>query len=188
MPYGSPTGWLARHGEVHNPSRVLYGRLPRMQLSPEGRRQAQALADFLGPRPLAAIYSSPMLRARRTAGTPAHPRERHGHPPASTWPISTTIAPIAPSITQHHSRHSSHPRHSPTFASTSLELAARVYHSAANEEASSRATFSIEPRTHPSPGGAILKESKRSAGDSSIDHNQSSRVAPGGGDVTAAHS
>jgi broad specificity phosphatase PhoE len=38
-----------------------------MRLSPEGRRQAQALADFLAPRPLAAIYSSPMLRARRTA-------------------------------------------------------------------------------------------------------------------------
>jgi broad specificity phosphatase PhoE len=62
------TVWLARHGEVHNPGQVLYGRLPRMQLSPEGRRQAGALADFLGPRPLAAIYSSPMLRARRTAG------------------------------------------------------------------------------------------------------------------------
>ena len=61
------TVWLARHGEVHNPARVLYGRLPRMQLSPEGRRQAGALADVLGPRPLAAIYSSPMLRARRTA-------------------------------------------------------------------------------------------------------------------------
>src|SRR5947209_13029771 len=61
------TIWLARHGEVHNPSNVLYGRLPRVRLTPEGHRQAQALAEFLGPRPLAAIYSSPMLRARRTA-------------------------------------------------------------------------------------------------------------------------
>jgi broad specificity phosphatase PhoE len=61
------TVWLARHGEVHNPSSVLYGRLPRMRLSPEGQRQAAALADFLAARPLAAIYSSPMLRARRTA-------------------------------------------------------------------------------------------------------------------------
>ena len=39
-----------------------------MQLSPEGHRQARALSDFLGTRHLAAIYSSPMLRARRTAG------------------------------------------------------------------------------------------------------------------------
>jgi broad specificity phosphatase PhoE len=61
------TIWLARHGEVHNPSNLLYGRLPRMGLSPEGRRQAQALSTFLAERPLAAIYSSPMLRARRTA-------------------------------------------------------------------------------------------------------------------------
>ncbi|MGI9145460.1 MAG: histidine phosphatase family protein [Chloroflexota bacterium] len=65
----SPTTtiWLARHGEVHNPNRLLYGRLPRMQLSAEGRREANALAEFLRTRPLAAIYSSPMLRARRTA-------------------------------------------------------------------------------------------------------------------------
>ncbi|MBV9326330.1 MAG: histidine phosphatase family protein [Chloroflexi bacterium] len=61
------TVWLARHGEVHNPNNVLYGRLPRVGLTAEGRRQAQALADTLRPRPLVAIYSSPMLRARRTA-------------------------------------------------------------------------------------------------------------------------
>jgi broad specificity phosphatase PhoE len=70
------TVWLARHGEVHNPKRVLYGRLPRMQLSPEGSRQAHALADFLATRPLAACYSSPMLRARLTASAivTRHPR------------------------------------------------------------------------------------------------------------------
>jgi broad specificity phosphatase PhoE len=61
------TIWLARHGEAHNPAALLYGRLPRVRLTPEGRRQARALADFLASRPLAAIYSSPMLRARRTA-------------------------------------------------------------------------------------------------------------------------
>jgi broad specificity phosphatase PhoE len=59
--------WLARHGEVHNPGKVLYGRLPRMRLTPEGHRQADALADFLAPRRLAAVYSSPLLRARLTA-------------------------------------------------------------------------------------------------------------------------
>jgi broad specificity phosphatase PhoE len=61
------TVWLARHGEVHNPGGLLYGRLPRMRLSPEGQRQARALADLLAPRPLQAVYSSPMLRARKTA-------------------------------------------------------------------------------------------------------------------------
>ena len=38
-----------------------------MRLSPEGRRQAQAVADLLAPRPIEAVYSSPMLRARKTA-------------------------------------------------------------------------------------------------------------------------
>jgi len=63
------TVWLARHGEVHNPTEVLYGRLPRMRLSHEGVRQAEALSAFLEARPLQAIYSSPMLRARATAST-----------------------------------------------------------------------------------------------------------------------
>ena len=54
---------------MHNPAALLYGRRPRMRLTPEGQRQAEALAEFLAPRPLAAIYSSPMLRARRTAET-----------------------------------------------------------------------------------------------------------------------
>jgi broad specificity phosphatase PhoE len=61
------TVWLARHGEVHNPGGLLYGRLPRIRLSPEGRRQAQALAALLAPQPIQAVYSSPMLRARKTA-------------------------------------------------------------------------------------------------------------------------
>jgi broad specificity phosphatase PhoE len=66
-PAGGTTVWLARHGEAHNPNNVLYARLPRVRLTAEGRRQAEALARVLRRRPLAAIYSSPMLRARRTA-------------------------------------------------------------------------------------------------------------------------
>ena len=33
---------LLRHGEVHNPTGVLYGRLPGYHLSERGRAQAQA--------------------------------------------------------------------------------------------------------------------------------------------------
>src|SRR5690348_3567520 len=61
------TVWLARHGEVHNPRELLYGRLPRMGLTAEGERQADELARFLARRPLTAVYSSPLLRARKTA-------------------------------------------------------------------------------------------------------------------------
>lgn len=38
-----------------------------MRLSPRGESEAQNLASFLGRRPLAVVYSSPMLRARKTA-------------------------------------------------------------------------------------------------------------------------
>lgn len=62
------TIWLVRHGEVHNPDSVLYGRLPRFGLSERGRAQAEAIARLLAPRSIAAVYSSPLLRARTTAG------------------------------------------------------------------------------------------------------------------------
>ena len=58
---------LIRHGEVHNPRQILYGRLPRFRLSDAGRRQAEATAHWFKGRPVAALFSSPMLRARQTA-------------------------------------------------------------------------------------------------------------------------
>jgi broad specificity phosphatase PhoE len=58
---------LIRHGEVHNPHKVLYGRLPRFRLTANGRRQARAASRLLGNQRLDAIYSSPLLRARQTA-------------------------------------------------------------------------------------------------------------------------
>lgn len=58
---------FVRHGHVHNPQSILYGRLPRFRLSEEGEAQAQAAACYLRTRPFAALFSSPMLRARQTA-------------------------------------------------------------------------------------------------------------------------
>lgn len=58
---------LVRHGEVHNPEHILYGRLPRFGLNRRGRRQARRAAEWLNRRELAALFSSPMLRARQTA-------------------------------------------------------------------------------------------------------------------------
>lgn len=60
---------FVRHGLVHNPQGILYGRLPRFRLSVEGQRQAQAAADHLRTKPSTALFSSPMLRARQTANT-----------------------------------------------------------------------------------------------------------------------
>jgi broad specificity phosphatase PhoE len=58
---------LVRHGLVHNPAEVMYGRLPRFRLSVEGQQQAKAAAAHLKKKSIAALYSSPLLRTRQTA-------------------------------------------------------------------------------------------------------------------------
>ena len=63
----STTISFVRHGEVYNPNDIVYGRLPRFRLSENGRNQAAATAKMLQRQDIAAIYSSPMLRARQTA-------------------------------------------------------------------------------------------------------------------------
>jgi broad specificity phosphatase PhoE len=58
---------FVRHGQVYNPQRVVYGRLPGFPLSEFGERQAQAAAEALRDVPLAVVFSSPLLRAQQTA-------------------------------------------------------------------------------------------------------------------------
>ncbi len=58
---------LLRHGEVHNPDHVLYGRLPGYHLSVNGQAMAAAAADYFDGRPVAAVFASPLERAQETA-------------------------------------------------------------------------------------------------------------------------
>ncbi|MGC5009421.1 histidine phosphatase family protein [Streptosporangium sp. DT93] len=58
---------LLRHGEVHNPDNVLYGRLPDYHLSDNGRQMAETVAKTVAGRDVTAIFSSPLERARETA-------------------------------------------------------------------------------------------------------------------------
>jgi broad specificity phosphatase PhoE len=58
---------LIRHGQVHNPEQILYGRLPRFRLTAAGRSQAQSAGRYLNGKAIEALYSSPLLRARQTA-------------------------------------------------------------------------------------------------------------------------
>jgi broad specificity phosphatase PhoE len=58
---------LVRHGQVENPRRVLYGRLPGFHLSPRGQAQADLLAGHFADTPLAAVVASPLERAQQTA-------------------------------------------------------------------------------------------------------------------------
>ena len=56
-----------RHGEVHNPDKVLYGRLPHFRLSDDGLKMAYDAAEALRGRDVVAVVSSPLLRAQETA-------------------------------------------------------------------------------------------------------------------------
>ncbi len=58
---------LLRHGEVHNPTKVLYGRLPDFHLSDLGRQMADRAAGFFADRDIAVVRSSPLERAIETA-------------------------------------------------------------------------------------------------------------------------
>ena len=76
---------LVRHGEVHNPDRVLYGRLPNFRLSDAGRAMARAAAEYVVglDHPVVELRCSPLQRARESAepftemlGLPAAQEER----------------------------------------------------------------------------------------------------------------
>ena len=58
---------LMRHGEVHNPDGVLYGRLPEYFLSDLGHEMAEAAADFLSKNEIIHLVASPLERAQQTA-------------------------------------------------------------------------------------------------------------------------
>ncbi|MFN2518069.1 MAG: histidine phosphatase family protein [Jatrophihabitantaceae bacterium] len=58
---------LLRHGEVFNPDRVLYGRLPGFGLSDLGVAQAKLAAESLARRDVGYVVSSPLERAQLTA-------------------------------------------------------------------------------------------------------------------------
>ncbi|WP_306915544.1 MULTISPECIES: histidine phosphatase family protein [unclassified Arthrobacter] len=63
---------LLRHGEVHNPDAVLYGRLPEFHLSELGRQMALMLAEHFHDRAahganIVHLAASPLTRAQETA-------------------------------------------------------------------------------------------------------------------------
>ncbi|MDE0122526.1 MAG: histidine phosphatase family protein [bacterium] len=64
---------LVRHGEVHNPRHLVYASLPGFRLSPRGVRQTRQAGCHLAGRPLGAVWSSPLERARQTAENLAVP-------------------------------------------------------------------------------------------------------------------
>ena len=80
---------LLRHGQVHNPDRIVYGRLPEFRLAERGHEMAQVAARALAQRRdqqearIVHQVASPLLRTRQTAqpvaealGLQVHPDER----------------------------------------------------------------------------------------------------------------
>lgn len=57
---------LMRHGEVDNPGKVLYGRMPDFHLSELGRQMARLTADHLSGNDITHLVSSPLERAQET--------------------------------------------------------------------------------------------------------------------------
>lgn len=57
---------LIRHGEVHNPGKILYGRLPGYRLSDRGRAMAEATAEAFAGHDVAYVACSPLQRTRET--------------------------------------------------------------------------------------------------------------------------
>ncbi len=58
---------LLRHGKVHNPGNILYGRLPGYRLAESGRAMAAGVARYLGDADIAYLAASSLQRAQETA-------------------------------------------------------------------------------------------------------------------------
>ncbi|XVV08084.1 histidine phosphatase family protein [Actinosynnema sp. CA-248983] len=58
---------MLRHGEVHNPTGILYGRLPGFKLSERGQKQALTVAEHLRDHDITHVVASPLDRAQQTA-------------------------------------------------------------------------------------------------------------------------
>jgi broad specificity phosphatase PhoE len=58
---------LLRHGEVYNPTGILYGQLPGFHLSDLGRQMAERVAESVADRDITRVVASPLERAQETA-------------------------------------------------------------------------------------------------------------------------
>jgi len=68
MLYPMPsTVHVVRHGEVENPQKILYGRLPGWRLSDRGQLMALEVAEWSRTFDLGALHVSPLQRAQETA-------------------------------------------------------------------------------------------------------------------------
>ena len=70
---------LLRHGEVHNPAKILYGRLPGYRLSDDGVAMAKRAADWFTEMDVVHLVASPLERAQQTAAPLAEAKRLEVH-------------------------------------------------------------------------------------------------------------
>ena len=58
---------LVRHGEVHNPEKILYGHIPGYHLSERGRQQAAVTAASFADHDVTYLAASPLQRVQETS-------------------------------------------------------------------------------------------------------------------------
>jgi broad specificity phosphatase PhoE len=58
---------VLRHGEVYNPDKILYGRLPGFRLSELGVQMAKVASESLADHDVTHVVASPLERAQQTA-------------------------------------------------------------------------------------------------------------------------
>lgn len=59
--------YFVRHGDVENPKKIWYGRLPGFPLSKLGKKQMEDTGGILKDKSIDIIYSSPLLRTKQSA-------------------------------------------------------------------------------------------------------------------------
>lgn len=64
--------YFLRHGEVENPKKILYGRLPGFGLSVNGKKRITEVAQELKNKNINYLYNSPLRRARETVEILTH--------------------------------------------------------------------------------------------------------------------
>jgi broad specificity phosphatase PhoE len=122
---------LVRHGQVDNPGRVLYGRLPGFNLSARGRAQAELLGRYFADMPLAAVLSSPLERARQTAVPIAAPHGLEVRTDPRLIESSSIFEGVAGNVAWYILRHPAiwwklRDTRTPSWGERNVDLAARV--------------------------------------------------------------
>jgi len=96
---------LLRHGEVHNPAKILYGRLPGYRLSVTGEAMAVAAAEWFTGRDVTNLVSSPLERAQQTAAPIAAAHGLGVHPDLRLIETSSIFEGVAGNVVWYILRH-----------------------------------------------------------------------------------